>query len=133
MPEVTHFCLPGLLPLLKHATGMLNEVFYSKVNFFICCFLLLTLHSLSLGYITRLYDCILYLLVLCFYKHFNRFSNFMKNVSAVTILIQTINKYLWTMPFRMHRPMPLLPYAGTLLKILLIIHKERKQMKWLPT
>lgn len=27
MPEVTHFCLPGLLPLLKHATGFLNEVF----------------------------------------------------------------------------------------------------------
>lgn len=26
MPEVAHFCLPGLLPLLKQTIGTLNEV-----------------------------------------------------------------------------------------------------------
>jgi hypothetical protein len=33
MPEVAHFCLPGLLPLLKQTTGSLNEVLYIHINY----------------------------------------------------------------------------------------------------
>lgn len=36
MPEVTHFCLPGLLPILKHTTAFLHEVFEVYEDYLSC-------------------------------------------------------------------------------------------------
>ena len=35
MPEITNFCLPGLMPALKHATAFLHEV---GVNLHVCLY-----------------------------------------------------------------------------------------------
>ena len=36
MPEVTHFCLPGLLPVLKNTTAFLHEAFEFYEEYLSC-------------------------------------------------------------------------------------------------